>query len=154
MKIRLNSFVEEMVRSVDHVICRKRPSSTSVPLSLRMLIVARSLVNKGLAEKQLEPDRVELWTPCRALETQIGNSNIAIPVELDFEPDFTHRRDILLYVAAVNAEATDLLTPELKNMVADVIAFNKGYSKMAGWDKSGRRKWEQTPLGRKMEPSW
>jgi hypothetical protein len=154
MRIRLNSFIEEMVRRVDRVICRQHPALEQVPRPQRIFIVARQLVEKGYAEKRRGPDDVDLWVPCASQEQRMGSSNIAEPIELEIKSDFPDRRKVLLYVAAVHEKAAEILPSAIERAVANIIAFNKGYASTVGWDKDGSRKWKQTALGRRKDPIW
>jgi hypothetical protein len=156
MRIRLNSFIEEMVRRVDHVICRKRPSLAVVPVSQRMLIVARILADTRVADREVGPDGIEVWTPCANLEQKMIDSNITKPIEFDVPFECSDRRSVMLYVAAARdaAATAEILKPAIEAAVSNVVSYHKGYVQLEGWDKNGMRKWKQTSLGRREDPIW
>lgn len=154
MKGRLNAFAELMVRTVDGHICRKQRCLLEVPLPVRMRIVARCLTSAGLAVVRTEPDGAEMWLPSQVLEAQMGKTEFAEPFELDdIEVDVMPRRQTLRYVEAARKETVVFIEPVLPSMIADIIAFNKGYTKLVGWDESGEPKWAKTSLGREVD-SW
>ena len=156
MRIRLNSFVEEMVRRIDHVICRQRPALGVVQPSQRMLIVARILVDKRVAEREVGPDGIEVWTPRADLEQKMIDSNITKPIEFDVPFECSDRRSVMLYVAAASdaMAAAEILKPAIEAAVSNIVSYHKGYVQLAGWDKNGMRKWKQTSLGRRKDPIW
>jgi hypothetical protein len=154
MTIRFNAFVEEMIRQIDHAVCRENPALATVSGSLRALIVARELQAVGVAMRVTDPDGVEFWRPSQSLEARMGNSDVGSSMEIEVNMDFTEGRQIMRYVAAVHTWAEQLVEPAVETAVADAIAFNKGLVEFAGWNKNGSRKWVQTALGEKLDPIW
>jgi hypothetical protein len=154
MRIRLNTFVEEIIRRVDHVVVRENRPLEAVPYSMRWLIVARKLVEVGTAVKSVDRDGVELWRPSNNLEAKMGNSDVATACDVEVDQDFSQARDIMRYVAAVNKWAESVLESDAEKTANDIAAFNQGFLKVAGRDKNGFRRWEQTARGRKHDPIW
>jgi hypothetical protein len=154
MRIRLNAFVEEIIRRVDHVVIRENRPLGDVPCPMRWLIVARKLLEVGAALKSVDRDGVELWRPSNSLEARMGDSDVAAPREVEVVQDFSQARDIMRYVAAVNKWAGEAIEPAVEKVVNDIAAFNNGFLKVAGRDRNGFRRWEQTALGQKMDPIW